>query len=304
MLMLEGSSAEVGPSPGWCCAELAKTPFELANPLQPPFFSLPDSRNKIRARAALARLEAEHARLDAEAKARLEAEEKARLEAEEKARLEAEEKARFEAEGLAKAMATLEGPNRNPTEEIVEITGVSAEVVHELRGGRQPEMPAAPKGTQPPDPSTPKVEGSDERERATRIILNRFAAQPELGEASAEDIERADVGWESESNHGTVWFVRVETDGPRHAGGGKKAVIANLRLGEAFLTQMGFHMTYWELGGPKALGPPTSDERGTGAGAIQNFEGGDMFWTPDKGLYVELKEGERREAGTGSAQPL
>ena len=66
----------------------------------------------------------------------------------------------------------------------------------------------------------------------------------------------------------------------------KKAFVANLRLKEVFMTQMGFHRVYWERGDILKLGAPTSNEMGFQGGSRQTFEHGELRWQPGKGCYL------------------
>ena len=41
-----------------------------------------------------------------------------------------------------------------------------------------------------------------------------------------------------------LWYILIDPGATGH-GWGNKALVANLRMGKAFITQMGFHIHYW-----------------------------------------------------------
>ena len=128
---------------------------------------------------------------------------------------------------------------------------------------------------------------TEPRERAITILLNRFRSQGDLGLAKAGDVkEIIDPG------SGETLFYVAMTPGSAMQGWGKKALIANLQMKRAFLTQMGFHRVYWERNGLRHLGEPMSDEIGhpSGSGSMQIFERGNLNWLPDKGCFISEKE--------------
>ena len=68
-------------------------------------------------------------------------------------------------------------------------------------------------------------------------------------------------------------------------GWGDKAIVANLRVGRAFVTTMGFHRYVFDMGHISALGAPTSDEYPFEGGSRQDFETGSTFWAPGRGCW-------------------
>ena len=133
---------------------------------------------------------------------------------------------------------------------------------------------------------------TEPRERAIAILLNRFQSQGDLGLATAGDVKEI-----NDPGSGDTLFYVAMTPGSAMQGWGKKALVANLRMKRAFLTQMGFHRVYWERNGLKHLGEPMSDEIGhpSGSGSRQIFERGNLNWLPEKGCFISEKEEETEE---------
>ena len=158
------------------------------------------------------------------------------------------------------------------------------------------------------------VEG--EKERAVRVIAARLRAQPGLfdmleGSADLAASCQQRVVDAPGKQAWTLHYVSIGTrdrsgfrmnagEVQREAGGwGNKAVVANNRLGRAFLTTMGFHSMYW---GNKSrhvkwfqkLGHPTSDEQaleghGDLQGSMQHFEHGYLWWSAQHGCNAVLR---------------
>ena len=140
---------------------------------------------------------------------------------------------------------------------------------------------------------------TEPRERAVAILLNSFQSRGDLGLATALDVkEIIDPG-----SNNVIYYVAM-SPGSAMQGWGKKALVANLEMKKAFLTQMGFHRVYWERGGLEKLGSPCSGEFGhpSGQGSRQSFQRGHLNWLPGKGCFfssddstILLKQNERNE---------
>ena len=140
---------------------------------------------------------------------------------------------------------------------------------------------------------------TEPRERAVAILLNSFQSRGDLGLATALDVkEIMDPG-----SNNVIYYVAM-SPGSAMQGWGKKALVANLEMKKAFLTQMGFHRVYWERGGLEKLGSPCSGEFGhpSGQGSRQSFQRGHLNWLPGKGCFfssddstILLKQNERNE---------
>ena len=124
------------------------------------------------------------------------------------------------------------------------------------------------------------------REKAVTILMNRFKSQASAGNATESDVKEFEIiANGSEKKVTKIFYVPIEQGGAMH-GWGKKAFVANLRLKEVFMTQMGFHRVYWERGDILKLGAPTSNEMGFQGGSRQTFEHGELRWQPGKGCYM------------------
>ncbi len=151
--------------------------------------------------------------------------------------------------------------------------------------------------SRPVAPPPPPFPVSSRRQQAFRLIQSRFQLEG-WGEIHEHDISSIQLLGREE-------YFTVVNSAPgdrygygdpmarQHArlaafGWGNKAVVANLDLNNAFVTTMGFHRYYWDLGNHQHLGLPRSDEYGFEGGSKQDFTLGYSIWKASRGCYHEL----------------
>jgi hypothetical protein len=125
----------------------------------------------------------------------------------------------------------------------------------------------------------------DKRSRALEIILARFDSQRTLGEASEKDLVETSL-----AGGDILYSINAVTTSGASNVKSVKGVVANLRLGKAFITQKAFHTYYWEgRRTNRELGAPISDSySGNDGSTSQDFERGRMIWTQAFGVYHEI----------------
>ncbi len=149
-----------------------------------------------------------------------------------------------------------------------------------------------------PAPTT-ELQGKD---LALFLIRSRIDNDKKMGPADLPTMEC--VQSLSMGDGSTVYFCSLEAlPGDRYgygnaaarpnvAGGGygwgNKAVVANLNVQRAYVTTMGFHRYYFDLGHGRVLGAPISDEYGHDGGSKQDFEKGSTFWAQGRGCWHTL----------------
>jgi hypothetical protein len=103
--------------------------------------------------------------------------------------------------------------------------------------------------------------------------------------ASTADILSSEI---TKSPQKTLFYALISSSMGQSLGWGDKSVIANILLGKAFITTMGFHNGYWGNGWRHHLGLPLSDEYAHAGGTKQDFELGSMYWFGSTGVRYEL----------------